>query len=48
MTVLMNLAPRKLRGEVSQGMLLFAGEPSGHEFTNLVPSQELEAGTAIS
>ncbi|MEG0725570.1 MAG: methionine--tRNA ligase [Mucinivorans sp.] len=47
-TVLMNLAPRKLRGEVSQGMLLFAGEPSGHEFTNLVPSQELEAGTAIS
>ncbi|MEG1414220.1 MAG: methionine--tRNA ligase [Mucinivorans sp.] len=47
-TVLMNLAPRKLCGVESQGMLLFAGDPAGEEFTNLAPDKELKAGTAIS
>lgn len=47
-TVLMNLAPRKLRGVESQGMLLFAGEPSGDEFVNLNPQNDMPAGTPIS
>lgn len=45
--VLMNLAPRKIRGVVSQGMLLFAEDNEG--ILHLVsPTEEVDKGSGVS
>ena len=45
--VLMNLAPRKIRGVVSQGMILFAEGSDGHLY-RLSPAQETESGAPVN
>ncbi len=48
-TVLINLAPRKMRGIESEGMLLFASDGLSGSLINVAPhsSQEVEAGSKI-
>jgi methionyl-tRNA synthetase len=43
--IVANLAPRKMRGEISQGMLLAAGDDEGIAILN--PSQPVAAGTQV-
>lgn len=48
--VVANLAPRKIRGEDSNGMLLAASAMDGDEVRDVVllaPSQEVPAGSAV-
>ena len=45
-TVLMNLPPRKIRGVVSQGMILMAEDKEG-VLSFMVPDKELEVGSEI-
>ncbi|RMG63506.1 MAG: methionine--tRNA ligase [Bacteroidetes bacterium] len=45
--VLINLAPRKIRGVVSQGMILFAEGSDGHLY-RMSPAQETESGAAVN
>ena len=46
-SVLVNLAPRKIRGEESQGMILMADTPEG-KLTFVAPSKEVKNGQAVS
>jgi methionyl-tRNA synthetase len=46
-TVLINLAPRKIMGIESQGMLLFAENPDG-SLKAVTPDDEAENGAGIS
>ncbi len=49
--VVANLEPRKIRGEVSNGMLLAASAKSGEEITDVIvltPSKPAPAGSAVS
>lgn len=45
--VLMNLAPRKIRGVVSQGMILFAENAAG-SLVRIAPDGEVESGGGVS
>jgi len=45
--VLVNLAPRKIRGVVSQGMILFA-EDSSEELHLLNPIKDIESGSMVN
>lgn len=45
-TVVVNLAPRKIRGIESQGMLLMAGNDLGKLFC-VSPEQEIEPGSVV-
>ncbi|MGI9525663.1 MAG: methionine--tRNA ligase [Weeksellaceae bacterium] len=46
-TVLVNLAPRKIRGVESQGMLLFTDKPDG-KLSFITPEDEVENGSQIA
>lgn len=46
--VVANLEPRKLRGEVSQGMLLAASDPVTGKVVVLSPSNGVAAGSRVS
>ncbi|MCG3137849.1 MAG: Methionine--tRNA ligase [Phycisphaerae bacterium] len=46
--VVANLAPRKMRGEVSQGMLLAASNSDHTRVIVLTPDQPIEPGSKIS
>ena len=46
-TVLINLAPRALRGVESQGMILMTDTPDG-KLTFVAPSKEIKNGQAVS
>ncbi len=46
--LLANLAPRKLRGIESQGMLLAAGNPADNVCVLISPEKEISNGTKIS
>ena len=46
-SVLVNLAPRKIRGVESQGMILMADAPEG-KLTFVAPSKEVKNGQAVS
>lgn len=46
-SVLVNLAPRKIRGVESQGMILFAEDPEG-VLHRLNPEDDIEAGSTIN
>lgn len=46
--VVANLAPRKLRGIESQGMLLAAGDHDSHYCSLLIPDKEAKNGTKIT
>lgn len=46
-TVLVNLAPRKIRGIESQGMILMAENAAG-ELSFMVPEKDFESGSSIS
>ncbi len=46
--VVTNLAPRKMRGEVSQGMLLAATSPDQSRIILLTPDSEIEPGSSVS
>ena len=45
--VLMNLKPRKIRGVVSQGMILFA-EDSEEALHLLTPQKDIESGSSVN
>ncbi|MEO1451247.1 MAG: hypothetical protein AAFV07_17080, partial [Bacteroidota bacterium] len=45
--VLVNLKPRKIRGVVSQGMILFAEDPDGN-LHRMLPGAELPAGSVVN
>jgi methionyl-tRNA synthetase len=45
--LLANLAPRKIKGIVSEGMILMAEDPSG-QLTFIEPSQLIANGSVIS
>lgn len=45
---LVNLAPRKLRGIESQGMIIAAGSQAEDKFVLLQPSSDIEVGSKIS
>lgn len=48
--VVANLAPRKIRGEESNGMLIAASAMDGEELTDVVllaPSKEVPAGSTV-
>jgi len=48
--VVANLAPRKIRGEESNGMLMAASAMDGEELTDVVllaPSKEVPAGSSV-
>ena len=45
-SILLNLKPRKIKGIESQGMLLFAEDPSG-KLHLLSPNSEIPAGSSI-
>jgi len=45
---LVNLAPRKLRGIESQGMILAAGSKEESKFTLLEPSEDIPVGTRVN
>ena len=46
--VVANLAPRKMRGEISQGMLLAATSADESRIIVLTPDGEVEAGCRVS
>lgn len=45
--VLTNLKPKKIRGVVSQGMILAAGCGEGEEPSLLVPDKEVQPGSKV-
>jgi methionine--tRNA ligase beta chain len=46
--VVANLAPRQMRGEISQGMLLAASEPATGRVIVVGPSDAVAAGSKVS
>jgi tRNA-binding protein len=46
--VVANLAPRQMRGEISQGMLLAATDPASGKVIVVTPSQTVAAGAKVS
>src|SRR3954466_11517451 len=46
--VVANLAPRQMRGEVSQGMLLAATDPATQKVIFVSPSEPAAAGSKVS
>jgi tRNA-binding protein len=46
--VVANLAPRQLRGEISQGMLLAATDPASGKVVFVTPSEPVTAGAKVS
>jgi len=48
LVVVANLAPRQLRGEISQGMLLAASDPSSGKVIFITPSEAVTAGSKVS
>ena len=46
--VVANLAPRQMRGEVSQGMLLAATDPQSGKVIVVTPSENVAAGAKVS
>jgi len=46
--VVANLAPRQMRGEVSQGMLLAATDPETQKVIVVAPSEPVQAGSKVS
>ena len=46
--VVANLAPRQMRGEISQGMLLAASDPASGKVIVVTPSQGVAAGAKVS
>src|SRR5258708_1765783 len=46
--VVANLAPRQMRGEVSQGMLLAATDPATGRVIFVTPSETAAAGSKVS
>ena len=46
--VVANLAPRKVRGEVSQGMLLAASSEDLSQVIILTPEADIAPGSAVS
>ncbi len=46
--VVANLAPRTMRGEVSQGMLLAATDPATQKVIFVSPSESVAAGSKVS
>jgi methionyl-tRNA synthetase len=46
--VVANLAPRQMRGEVSQGMLLAATDPNTNKVIFVSPSEQTAAGSKVS
>jgi methionyl-tRNA synthetase len=46
--IVANLAPRVMRGEVSQGMLLAASDPVTSKVVFLGPSEAVAAGSRVS
>jgi methionyl-tRNA synthetase len=46
--VVANLAPRQLRGEISQGMLLAATDPASGKVIFITPSELVGAGAKVS
>jgi tRNA-binding protein len=46
--VVANLAPRQMRGEVSQGMLLAATDPATQKVIVVSPSENVSAGSKVS
>lgn len=46
--VVANLAPRTMRGEISQGMLLAASDPATSKVIVITPSESVAAGAKVS
>ncbi len=46
--VVANLAPRTMRGEISQGMLLAATDPATGKVIVMTPSEPVTAGAKVS
>src|SRR6187455_1189649 len=46
--VVANLAPRQMRGEISQGMLLAATDPASQKVIVITPSEAVQAGSKVS
>ena len=46
--VVANLAPRSMRGEISQGMLLAASDPSSGKVIVVSPSETVSSGVKVS
>jgi methionyl-tRNA synthetase len=46
--VVANLAPRTMRGEISQGMLLAASDPNTNKVIFVTPSEPAAAGSKVS
>src|SRR5437763_8888463 len=46
--VVANLAPRQMRGEISQGMLLAATDPATNKVIVVTPSEPTAAGSKVS
>jgi len=46
--VVANLAPRQMRGEISQGMLLAASDPATGKVIVITPSEPTAAGAKVS
>src|SRR2546422_5314458 len=45
--VVANLEPRPLRGEISQGMLLAATDPTSGRVVIIMPSENVEVGSVV-
>ena len=46
--VVANLAPRQMRGEISQGMLLAATDPLTNKVIVVIPAEPVGAGSKVS
>ena len=46
--VVANLAPRQMRGEISQGMLLAASDPTSQRVIVVAPAEGVAAGSKVS
>lgn len=46
--VVANLAPRQMRGEISQGMLLAATDPATNRVIVVQPAESVAAGSKVS
>jgi methionyl-tRNA synthetase len=46
--VVANLAPRQMRGEISQGMLLAATDPATNKVITVTPSEATAPGAKVS
>ena len=46
--VVANLAPRQMRGEISQGMLLAATDPATNRVIVVTPGEQVAAGSKVS